>query len=409
MVGPAESGTRACRGARNRAVLRALLRKVAGPNGSALSEIARAPGRLAAMIAHPSPATGAPSCCGRLGAPQLLYRAESTGKVRERRDRVHVYLDVSGSIGELKGALYGAVLDCREVVHPAVHLFSTVVHDVSLPGCAMASAAPPAARVSSAWPRHMAEASRAARGPAYRWLRWAARPHGAANAGGRAVLGVALTPAANRTDLETVRPRFWAELEDGETIVLYAAEYVLPGSPGQVVRRDRRRPGRRGGAAREARPVRHRGGGSPRIGFHYRADRVPRSRDESRSRISCASATARPAMARGWLPAPEEVEVRTNLCLGPLLEGEAAFREVCRRPVDRHRLRDRFAGHELSATGALAGVAAGAAAGDAANRAAGPAARAGREARAAFRRRIESARRPSPPRCSRRSAATRSS
>ena len=67
-----------------------------------------------------------------LGIPQLLYRQETSILRRASAERVHVYLDVSGSIGEWKGALYGAVLDCREIVHPAVHLFSTVIHDVSL-------------------------------------------------------------------------------------------------------------------------------------------------------------------------------------------------------------------------------------------------------------------------------------
>jgi len=45
---------------------------------------------------------------------------------------VHVYVDVSGSIGDLRGALYGAVLDCQDLVHPTIHLFSTLVADVSL-------------------------------------------------------------------------------------------------------------------------------------------------------------------------------------------------------------------------------------------------------------------------------------
>ena len=47
-------------------------------------------------------------------------------------ERVHVYLDVSGSIGELKGPLYGAVFDSREFVHPQVHLFSDAIHDISI-------------------------------------------------------------------------------------------------------------------------------------------------------------------------------------------------------------------------------------------------------------------------------------
>ncbi len=45
--------------------------------------------------------------------------------------KVHVYLEVSGCIGDLKGALYQAVLNCREFVHPTVHLFSTEVADMS--------------------------------------------------------------------------------------------------------------------------------------------------------------------------------------------------------------------------------------------------------------------------------------
>lgn len=68
-----------------------------------------------------------------LGRPPLLYR----GTVGVRRPRrvdpwVHLYLDVSGSVTHLQSALYGAVLDCRAVLHPAIHLFSTDVEDVSL-------------------------------------------------------------------------------------------------------------------------------------------------------------------------------------------------------------------------------------------------------------------------------------
>ncbi len=45
---------------------------------------------------------------------------------------MHVYLDVSGSMNGVKDALYGAILDCKDFVHPTVHLFSTGVADVSL-------------------------------------------------------------------------------------------------------------------------------------------------------------------------------------------------------------------------------------------------------------------------------------
>ena len=45
---------------------------------------------------------------------------------------MHVYLDVSGSMDGLKEALYGAILDCADQVHPTVHLFSTRIADVRL-------------------------------------------------------------------------------------------------------------------------------------------------------------------------------------------------------------------------------------------------------------------------------------
>ena len=46
-------------------------------------------------------------------------------------ERVHIYVDVSGSMDSIKGAIYGAVLDCEPWVFPEIHLFSTQVHDVT--------------------------------------------------------------------------------------------------------------------------------------------------------------------------------------------------------------------------------------------------------------------------------------
>ena len=47
-------------------------------------------------------------------------------------ERVHVYLDVSGSMDSVLQSLYGAVLDCTSFVHATVHLFSNKVADISL-------------------------------------------------------------------------------------------------------------------------------------------------------------------------------------------------------------------------------------------------------------------------------------
>lgn len=69
----------------------------------------------------------------RLGMQPLLHRASVPMRQRSPSgDRVHVYLDVSGSVTGLVPALYGAVLACRACVHPVVHLFSTRVVDATL-------------------------------------------------------------------------------------------------------------------------------------------------------------------------------------------------------------------------------------------------------------------------------------
>ena len=68
-----------------------------------------------------------------LGRPPLLHQGTITAaRPRKAGPQVHVYLDVSGSMHGLRRALYAAVLDCRAVVHPVIHLFSTEVADVSL-------------------------------------------------------------------------------------------------------------------------------------------------------------------------------------------------------------------------------------------------------------------------------------
>ena len=47
-------------------------------------------------------------------------------------ERVHVYVDVSGSMGGILEAVYKAVILCSEFVHQQVHLFSNDVVDVTL-------------------------------------------------------------------------------------------------------------------------------------------------------------------------------------------------------------------------------------------------------------------------------------
>ena len=115
----------------NRTILRALIRKVANRlAGGTVRETQLTP----VPSPSPIPVFDRKSAVLRaLGAEPLLY--SHTIPIRRRAptgERVHIYVDVSGSMDNVKDALYGAILDCREWVHPKVHLFSTKVADVSL-------------------------------------------------------------------------------------------------------------------------------------------------------------------------------------------------------------------------------------------------------------------------------------
>jgi hypothetical protein len=119
------------RPASSRNVLRALIRKVAGFSGAGAIRRLRTE---QIEVPTPIPGLGRRSMVLRaLGQEPLLH----AGPVEWRRsvpsgERVHVYLDVSGSMDAVKGPLYGAVLDCETLVYPVVHLFSTKVADISL-------------------------------------------------------------------------------------------------------------------------------------------------------------------------------------------------------------------------------------------------------------------------------------
>ena len=116
-----------------RTTLRSLIRKVAsvGPSGRV-----RQPGIDPLTVPVPIPTLGRRTSVLRaLGFEPLLH----AGNVPWRRripagERVHVYLDVSGSMDGVKNALYGAILDCEACIHPTVHLFSTEVADIDLAG-----------------------------------------------------------------------------------------------------------------------------------------------------------------------------------------------------------------------------------------------------------------------------------
>lgn len=67
-----------------------------------------------------------------MGLSPLLHPAAIPWKARrESGALVHIYLDVSGSMSGIVDALYGAALDCKALLHPKIHLFSTIVVDIT--------------------------------------------------------------------------------------------------------------------------------------------------------------------------------------------------------------------------------------------------------------------------------------
>lgn len=111
--------------------MRELIGKVAGASGAGRG--ARRPMPAEIQIESPVPCADRRAMVSRaLGGTPLLYRAPlQTRQSMPAQERVHIYVDVSGSMEGIKGALYGAVLDCEALVHPQVHLFSTQVAEVT--------------------------------------------------------------------------------------------------------------------------------------------------------------------------------------------------------------------------------------------------------------------------------------
>ncbi len=115
----------------NRARLRSLLRWA---GGNSATGTVRDVADLDRVVQTPLPSRARRDVVlGLLGSPILLHEGSVTTKgVTRAGERVHVYLDVSGSVSGLVGVLSAAILDCSAFVHPVVHAFSTVIADCSV-------------------------------------------------------------------------------------------------------------------------------------------------------------------------------------------------------------------------------------------------------------------------------------
>ena len=67
-----------------------------------------------------------------LGVPVLLHPERVVAPGTVRRDVVHVYFDVSGSMDAALPALYATLASLSGLLHPRVHLFSTRIDDIDL-------------------------------------------------------------------------------------------------------------------------------------------------------------------------------------------------------------------------------------------------------------------------------------
>jgi len=111
--------------------LRALIKKVAGLSAHGAVRQTQDTQRA---CTSPIPSVNRKSLVLQsMGIQPLLHSAQMTSKLRTPSgEKVHVYVDVSGSMNGVLTALYGAVLDCNEMVHGKVHLFSNHIADISL-------------------------------------------------------------------------------------------------------------------------------------------------------------------------------------------------------------------------------------------------------------------------------------
>ena len=114
----------------NRQILRKILTKIADQSG--IGRIRRF-GDSDMVMPTPIPLLDRRSTVMRaLGGEPLFYSGSSTHRrLTPTADRVHVYVDVSGSMNGIKDVIYGALIDCKEWLYPAIHLFSTSITDVS--------------------------------------------------------------------------------------------------------------------------------------------------------------------------------------------------------------------------------------------------------------------------------------
>ncbi len=110
-----------------RAALIRVADRAAGADGPLLPSAAMAPG----VLPYRTRPDRRAEVRAAFGVTQLLYGTRILTTATDRLSRVHLYLDVSGSMNQVLPLIYGALLPLQDRIHEKVHLFSTGVRDVT--------------------------------------------------------------------------------------------------------------------------------------------------------------------------------------------------------------------------------------------------------------------------------------
>ena len=97
-------------------------------NGHGSQQVHR-PSQRETLLPFPTLPDRRASVMRGLGQCPVFFRGEVQGLRRETAGQVHIYLDVSGSMDDCLGIIFGCLRPVQTWLHPMVHIFSTEVMD----------------------------------------------------------------------------------------------------------------------------------------------------------------------------------------------------------------------------------------------------------------------------------------
>ncbi|MBC8214946.1 MAG: hypothetical protein H8E64_00310 [Candidatus Marinimicrobia bacterium] len=84
------------------------------------------------LLPYPTIPDRKASVLSSLGQNPIFFKGNIIKSTPTHVGKVHIYLDVSGSMEEYLEVIFGSLIPLRQYLHPIVHCFSTEVHDHSI-------------------------------------------------------------------------------------------------------------------------------------------------------------------------------------------------------------------------------------------------------------------------------------